>query len=394
MARFTYRGIDDRGRESRGSIEAASLVRAARELRGRGISSHSLERDDWEAISKPVGEIDGFSYFNRTLAGLSRAGVPLPRAVRDLSRGLRRGRFREKIEGVEKALGEGKSLDQAVAEAKGTFPPYYDSMVRAGIAAGNLPRVLHAVARTHEGIRRARRAVFSALAYPAVSFAIGVILMTVFFIFLVPQVAQFYRVYRIAPSFPASLLIRAFHTPQTAVLGLLSAALGIGAAIVWLRRTASGESILHAIPAVGPVLRSLVLARFLGVLSILLQAKSLLPDALAVAAGASGSRRLRSESERLRARATEGEKLSEVLRDSRVVSPDVAAYLVMAEEGGGLAEGAGELAEMHAERSASRSDVLFMALFPLAMIAVGLVLGTVILAFASSYLDVLKQVPR
>ena len=168
----------------------------------------------------------------------------------------------------------------------------------------------------------------------------------------------------------------------------------VGVSVVWALRTTKGEGLLYRLPLLGRVLRTVVTAQFLATLSVLLQGKVQLQDALPIAAGASGSRQLAGEAEGMGGRAAEGETLAEILEDSNVPSPGIQGYLRLAEEGGGLAEGSGEMAEILTEQSRSETDTLFFVIFPLAILAVGLLIGSVVTVSAMSYLDLLKQLPR
>ena len=394
MARYAYRGTDDRGRESRGVIDCESLTEAAAELRRRGVSTLVLERDDWEEISTPLGEVDAFSYFNRSLANLSRAGIPLPRAVREVGRGIRRGLLKRGIQSIEAALEEGRTLDEALKESGTRFPAYYEAMVRAGISSGSLPRVLHSVARTHEGVRRARRAVVGALAYPVAVLCLGAAVLGVSMVFFVPLYEGFYRTHGVEPSLLPSLMFRLSHSRVFLVVVLVALVWLAWGIVVWLLRTASGQRLLFRIPFIGRTARSLVQARLLGVLSVLLAAKVTLEEALPLAVGGSASALLSRDAEQWGARAREGSRLVEILSDSPVVTSGIAAYLHLAEESGRLAEAAGEMGEILSEQVAASSDMLFVVLFPLAMLITGLLLGPPIVLFSSSYIDLVQQIPK
>ena len=391
MARFSYRGTDEQGIDRIGEVESESLLEASRKLRERGITAYTLERDDWEEIAKPLDEIDAFSYFNRSLAALSRVGIPLPTAIREISLGLRRGRFKNEVLRIESSLQEGKSLAEAIAEAQGAFPAYYTAMVQAGAESGNLPRVLHAVARTHESHRRVRRAIVAALAYPTIVLVTGVMLTVLFGIFLLPKQrilkAQVER--RSEVTEQGSL----YGLPWEATLPMLlfPAILVVGCGLaLWFRRSARGERVLFRIPWVGEMMKTFTSARFFGTLSLLLQSGAALKDAVAVSVGASGSRQLSTDRDRLVARAAEGQKLSDLLRDSTVISPEVVGYLLVAEDAGRLPDATGQLGEVLTEQSAGASDDLYVVLFPLAILVTGFVVGSGLILFAADYIEFLR----
>ncbi len=137
-------------------------------------------------------------------------------------------------------------------------------------------------------------------------------------------------------------------------------------------------------------MKTLTSARFFGTLSLLLQSGAALKDAVAVSVGASGSRQLSSDGDRLVARAAEGQKLSDLLRDSTVISPEVVGYLLVAEDAGRLPDATGQLGEVLTERSAGASDDLYVVLFPLAILVTGFVVGSGVILFAADYIEFLR----
>lgn len=110
------------------------------------------------------------SFLNRQLATLLSDGVPLPQALRQASIDLR-GPIRKEIEALEQDLGRGIPLDQAVQHRR--LPPLYLRILRAGIAANNLPAALLAAADHFDESARLRRNLQSALAYPILVLGVG-----------------------------------------------------------------------------------------------------------------------------------------------------------------------------------------------------------------------------
>jgi len=392
VARFRYRGTDEQGGLRAGEIEALGLVEASAQLREQGVLALDLERTDADPAAPPLRDVDAFVFFNQGLAEMSRLGFPLPRAVKEISGGLRRGRFKRSLEGLEAALREGKSLHEAVAARAGDFPAHYRFMLEAGARAGNLPAVLTAVARNTEGLRRARRAVLDALAYPTVVLLFGAILFSVFLFLFVPAYRDLHRQYGFEPSITARVVLGIFGSARAQLglaAGVLALVLGSWA---FMRRTVAGERLLLRLPLVGRVLRFLWMARFLGSLGVLLRAKAPLPESLPVALAASGSLELAAAAEGLGRRAAEGAGLGAALEGAPVVPPEVVSYLALAERsGGGVERAAGELADLLTERAFAEGETLFVVLMPAALLLTGLVMAGVFVSLVYPYIDFLER---
>jgi type II secretory pathway component PulF len=391
MVNFAWRGTDVRGREQRGECAAEGLVDAAARLRAKGLAPISVERLGGDPAAQFSVTADAFTTFNRNLAEMTSIGLPLARAVGEISSGMRRGRFRNALQQVEAELREGRSLDEAVERVPGVFPPYYRWMLRAGAASGNLPAVLSAVARNAEGIRIARRALFEALAYPLLVILFALILAACGALFYVPLYRDLFQQSGFQAPFSVGILLRVFSSGEAGAAALAGAA-GLAMSILFLlRRTVAGERLLCRLPLLGRIRVYLTTARLLGALGIMLRANTPLPQALPVAIGASGSLDLSGAAERLSARASEGRGLGELLLEMPSFPPNVAAYLALSERSGDAPAAAGELSRLLTEQASSESEYLFMILMPAALLASGAFIGSMLIPLVCSYIQFIES---
>ncbi len=391
MKTYTWHGTDDRGRVQRGECSAAGLVEAAEQLRARGVAPFSLSRvgeDPTEPLSPAA---DAFTLFNRSLSEMTAVGLPLPRAIREISSGMRRGRFRRGLGQVEAALREGKPLEEAVAAAPGIFPAYYGSMVRAGASSGNLPGVLAAVARNTEGVRMARRALLEALIYPSLILLVAVLLGAAAMVFFVPYYRELCARYAFDRPIGLPLFLRAFESAPAVLAILVAGASGAGALAWFVRRTVAGERFLRRLPILGRIRRHLMLARLLGALGVMLRAGVPLPRALPVALGAAGSLEIDRASQDLAARASEGGGLGEILGRVPSVPPEVAAYLSLSERTGTAADATLQVADLLGEQAQSESEALFIALMPAALVLAGVIVASALVAVVVPWVQFLES---
>jgi type IV pilus assembly protein PilC len=391
MVSFHWRGTDARGREQRGECSAGGLVDAAAQVRARGLAPIAVERLDPEPMASFSVTADAFTTFNRTLAEMTSLGVPLARAVGEIASGLRGGRFKNALATVEAALREGRTLDEAVAAVPGVFPPYYQWMLRAGSASGNLPAVLSAVARNTEGLRVARRALVEAVTYPMVIVLAALAFLVGSAVFYLPLFRDFCRAS--GYQMPASLetLLRVFSS--AGALLAIGAGVAVFSAAAWmlLRRTVAGERILRRTPLVGRIRVYLSTARLLGSLGVLLRSSAPLSRALPVAIGASGSLELARAGDRLSARAAEGAGLGEMMSVMPGVPPEIASYLKLAERAGDASHAAGEVAALLTEQATAEGEALFAILMPVALMAAGVFVAAILIPLVTAYIGFVDQ---
>jgi type II secretory pathway component PulF len=393
MTDYSWQGTDERGRRQQGRCDAAGPAEAAAELRARGLAPLSMQRSDAASPVRFSVTADAFTLFNRNLADMTAIGLPLPDAIREAAAGMRQGKFKRALDQVETALREGKTLDQAVAGVPGAFPAYYESMLKAGGASGNLPAILSAVARNTEGVRVARRALIEALLYPLSIVVVAVVLGVAMFTLLIPL----YRDLSAARRFDSpglDLVMKSYGSTGAWMAGLaaLAAVMGLGA---WaLLRTAAGERVLGGLPFIGRIRRHLRSARLLGALSVMLRTGVPLPRALPVALGAAGSRQVDRETPQLVAKAVEGGGLGEILARSSLVPAEVAAFVSFSEHTGEAPAAAAQVAELLTEQALAESESLFVVLVPVALLIAGAVVGGFLVATVLPYREFLESMIR
>src|SRR5208282_5756706 len=104
-------------------------------------SCHSpLSRKSWKAQS--VGISEPADRLNEEIAGMARAGLPLDQGLAALAREMGGGRLRQVTAELADDLRRGKTLPEALERQGDRVPPYYSSLVMAGVRTGRIGDVL------------------------------------------------------------------------------------------------------------------------------------------------------------------------------------------------------------------------------------------------------------
>ncbi len=162
------------------------------QLRQRGLIvldiSESREAFKLESIFQRFKSVNmrNLSVFSRQFATLIASGMPMLRSLSTLEEQTEDEMLKPAIASLRADVESGSSLHAAMERQPGVFDPLYRSMVRAGEGAGRLESALDRVAAQLEKLDALRRQVRSALMYPAVVFAIALIVMIVIVSFVVP----------------------------------------------------------------------------------------------------------------------------------------------------------------------------------------------------------------
>ncbi len=389
MATFEYEATDEHGARVAGRVIASSLGEASERLWQEGHAVSSMRRVD-RPLVKPSADIDQFSLFNRQLAEMVAAGIPIERSVAEIARGMSAGSFRSAIGRVSAALRDGKTLSDAIT-AEREFPPAYAAMVTSGLASGDLARSLMAVARNAEGVCRVRRAIAQALAYPALVMILAVVSAAAFALICVPHYERMYRMFGMTPPAGiavARILTQSVYVPLACVLCLAAMLAGLR---FWVRSSPAGEGALARVPLIGRLSSDVRLVRFLQCLAVFVRAGTPAIASLPVAVVASGSAILRRDAEAMRARLAEGGSLADALKVTSFVPSYVAAQVAGGESGGRLADELDALVDVIEEGTVTAAGDVGMLLRPAAIAATGALLVGVFVSIASPYFSFLGR---
>ena len=186
MATFEYNAMTASDRLMKGIIEAGSVQEATELLEQMRLKVNSLEKAKPERPKTPIARTE-FLLFNQQLASLTKAGIPLEKGLRELSKDVASRPMRKLIDSIAIDLEAGMSIERAFEKRKEHFPPLYGRILKAGVETGRLSEMLTSLNRHLEISNQTRRIVFEATAYPAVVFVMGSIIMTFVLLFLIPK---------------------------------------------------------------------------------------------------------------------------------------------------------------------------------------------------------------
>lgn len=356
MPAFEYEALDARGRKSKGLITADSEYAARRELRSREMAPLALRSSEGRKMSAQAD--DGASLMERLraqdlsgrelmlvtrqMSSLIGAGMPIAETLGLLAEQGGRHHMKRVLSAVRARVSEGERLSDAMKAYPRSFPAVYRAMVAAGEQAGGLEAVLARLADYLEKEEAVKNRITGALVYPVVLSVVALGVVMLLMTFVVPKIAdQFTGMGMALP-----LLTRIMISLSAGLLAswpfLLAggAALVIGAMLA-LRQASvrtGFDGVMMRLPLLGGFLRQVEAARFARTMGILIEAGSVLPDALQAAARATGNLAFRQTVEKVKADVETGRGLSDALQASRVF-PALMLFMVAAgERSGALGE--------------------------------------------------------
>jgi type IV pilus assembly protein PilC len=287
----------------------------------------------------------------------------------------------------------GLLLSQAMARHPKVFSSLYVAMVEAGEASGMLDQVLDRVAVQIEKEAKIKRRVKGAMVYPAVVFTFATLVLTAMLMFIVPIFAKIFK--ELGGSLPmltqwvmsASDLLRA---RWYIIFPLL---IGGVIAIRRYKRTESGRQLWDRIKlrvpmSIGDVVLKVTMARLSRTLATLVAAGVDIIKALEIAGATAGNWVVETALADVRTRVQEGVPIAEPMIEHPVFPPMVSQMVKIGEETGELEQMFGKIADFYEDEVDSAIQSITSIIEPLMMIAVGAMVGVIIIAM---YLPMFKM---
>jgi len=271
MATFSYIARDAEGRRVEGQLAAAGEPAVLAELHARELVPIRVTAMRVRRTNAGVS-VRVLAGMYRQLSELLRAGVPLLRAVRLLSRTRGRTALPAIMSRVADEVADGSSLADAMAGSPEVFPSVQVAMIRAGERGGFLESVLERTAAYLERRAEMQAKVIGSLIYPVMLLVAGTLLVVAALVFLVPQFAEFFS--RIELPLPTRLLLGTSALLREQGLWVLGGLIAIAALVRWVIRQPRvrlyvARRVLR-LPLVGGLVRDVAIARFARMLGTLL----------------------------------------------------------------------------------------------------------------------------
>lgn len=394
MAAYQYKARNRAGAMVSGVIDAANLDAAATALMGQGItpidikpgknksgnSSASSAKSDGSAPAAKPGstrndskkqsfadkdafqalnevftrkkiDINELIIFSRQMQSLSKAGLPLDRALYGLQASMKNQNFKDVLKRVQSSLESGQNLSTALGQYPKIFSPLFLSLVDVGENTGRLDIAFEQIGKYLQLEKNTRKQVKSATRYPAfvvVTIAIALVLITYF---VIPAFSETFL--RLGAELPLETRILigisdfVVNWWQFMLGGTVAAVVAFK---VWVNSELGRllwDEKKRLMPLAGPVFERIALARFARTFSMVMRAGVPIVHGMNVVAGAVGNQYIAKRIIKMRDGISRGESLYNTAVATNMFSPLVLQMISVGEESGTIDQLLEEVADFY-----------------------------------------------
>jgi type II secretory pathway component PulF len=329
--------------------------------------------------------------FTEQLGHLLQAGMTLDEGLSILEKRLKHPRVQQMTRTLHQALVDGRSFSQALREFPKIFPPIYVNLVAAGEASGALHDILTRLVEHLTQAKNLRDSVQQALIYPAALAVAGVILITIFITYMVPQLTGFMSANGGTLPLPTRILLEVNHL--IVAYWWLGALIAVGAGVGFRAfvRTDEGriawDRFRLSIPGYSRVIRHRYYAQFSRTLGTLMENGIPLLRALDLVTEIAGNRFLELKLREVRRAVIDGATLSTALAAQQLFPDMFTDMMGVGEQTGQFARAMQTIANVY-ERELERTVKMISALIPIAIIVlIALIVGFVVYSILSAVFE-------
>jgi type IV pilus assembly protein PilC len=412
MPKYNYVALDQKGNETKGTIEVGSQNEAIGRVKDMGLFPTKITESEKEGkaakkektkAAKPKAgkkgggmsisiKIPGFggvkpkalTTFTRQLATLVDAGLPLLRGLRVLEKQEKAGTLKDVLGQLAASIEGGSTFSEALAQHPKVFNRLFVNMVKAGELGGVLEVVLKRLAEFSEKAQKIKGKVKAALFYPVAVLIVAIGIMVLLMTFVVPKFKDVFGGMGITlPGFTVFVLAVSDIIRNNIIMTMIVMA-GVVVMFLLFIKTKFGRLIWDKVklkmPPTGQVVTKVSISRFTRTLGTLVSSGVPILQALTIVKETAGNVIIANAVAKVHESVKEGETITAPLEASRVFPPMVISMVDVGEQTGALPEMLLKIADNYDEEVDNAVAAMTSLLEPIMIIFLAVIVGSIVIA--------------
>ncbi len=395
MALYIYEARKKDGSAQKGEVEAANQEVVADILASRGLMpieiSESTKGKSWSEID--VGEyfqsqkvdIQELVMFSRQMHSLTKAGIPLTRAIKGLTETTNSVALKKALDMVYSDLNSGITLAASLKKHDHIFTPLYISLIYVGENTGLLENAFKQIAGYLELEQKTRQRIKSATRYPMFVIIAIIMAVVVINIWVMPQFTDMFKAFDIGQlPLPTRMLIASSDFFLAYWLYLLIGTIASIYSFIAYISTEKGRYWWDRkkldIPIFGDIIYRSLLARFSRTFSMMIKAGVPLINSLNIVAEVVDNQWVSEKVKDMRDGIEKGESILVVASRTELFTPLILQMISVGEETGQLDEMLEQVALFYEDQVDYDLSKLSDNIEPILIISIGAIVLILMLA--------------
>jgi len=385
---FQYKARNNAGNLIEGNIEAESKDIAARILSNREMIPITLieavvERDlnelmeqfnQWQAFNSL--SIDDLVLFSRQMYSLTKAGVPITRALLSLTESTRNKALVQALKEISQSLEDGLPVGMAMGQHPKIFSDLFISIIKVGEETGSLDQAFLQISHYLAREKETQSQIKSALRYPTMVIIAISVAMVIINIYVIPGFKSVFDKLGSELPWQTKLLMGISDFTVTYWLHILVGLVLTGVTITQYLKTSEGQMLkdqwVLKLPAVGSIIHRATMERFSRSFAMILSSGVPLIQGITIVSNAIGNVFIGSKLNQMRIGIEKGDSISRMAVSVGLFPPLVVQMIVVGEETGNISEMLLEVADFYKTEIDADLKNLSSVIEPILIVVIGM----------------------
>jgi MSHA biogenesis protein MshG len=382
MPDYQYTGRDSNGQKVTGQLVAANQAAAMSQLQTKNIIitgiaaaiSETKSVDFSFSVKKKIS-LDDQVLLTRQLYALTKAGIPIIRALNGLAESTDHPELAKVLNSVAGSLTSGAELATAFRQFPKIFSPIFVSMIHVGENTGRLDLAFQKLTAHLELERETKKRIKSATRYPLFVVTAITLAMTIINVIVIPSFASVFT--KMGADLPLATQILIASSEFTINYWWLILIVTIGGGFAWLRfiKTPEGHLWWDAqklrLPLFGSLFKRIALSRFSRSFAMMLASGVPILKALSIVAESVGNKSIGVAVEDMSRGIERGERLTSTAAATGLFTPLVLQMMAVGEETGAVDTLLDDVADFYEEEIDYELKQLADSIEPILLVFLG-----------------------
>lgn len=383
MPDFNYIGRDSSGQQVSGELEAINQAAAMSQLQLKKIIiTHLVEktvkekRTGFSFSPKRKVTLDDQVLLTRQLYALTKAGIPIIRALNGLAESTDNIYLAEVLYAISESLVSGSALATAFRQFPKIFSPIFISMIHVGENTGRLDLAFQKLTAHLELERETKKRIKSATRYPLFVISAITLAMTVINVLVIPNFASVFA--KLGADLPIATQILMATSSFTVNYWWLIILILTVAVIFWTRFIKTPEGLLWwdtkklSLPLFGSLFKRIALSRFSRSFAMMLSSGVPILKALSIVSESVGNKSIGIAIEDMYRGVERGERLTSTASATGLFTPLVLQMISVGEETGSIDALLDDVADFYEEEIDYELKQLSDSIEPILLVFLGI----------------------
>lgn len=385
MPDFQYSGRNESGQLVDGKLTAANQAAAMSQLQGQKIviTRFSEAEEEVKSIefnfSRPRKiTLDDQVLLTRQLFALTKAGIPIIRALNGLAESTDNSRLAEVLNAIADSLISGSELATAFRQFPKIFSPIFVSMIHVGENTGRLDLAFQKLTAHLELERETKKRIKSATRYPLFVISAIVMAMTVINVMVIPNFASVFA--KMGADLPVATQILIASSDFTVNYWWLILLIVGGSGFAWYKFIKTPEGLLWwdtkklRLPLFGSLFKRIALSRFSRSFAMMLSSGVPILKGLSIVAESVGNKSIGLAIEDMYRGVERGERLTSTAAATGLFTPLVLQMMSVGEETGSVDALLDDVADFYEEEIDYELKQLADSIEPILLVFLGVLI--------------------